>query len=94
MVEILMRDDSDVTLGSMFTLYPNNFLVSTRKSCPRYITNLYTYPICDSSLSLEIGATQIRSVTTEIARKSPFLCVNRNSIRHRFRADAKPICYR
>ena len=38
--------------------------------------------------TLEIGAVQLRSVT-EIAPKSPFLRVNRSSIRYGFRAGAK-----
>ena len=88
-----MRDDSDVTLGSVFTLYQITFSYRHEKAV-RYSTNLHTYPICDSSLSLEIGATQIRSVTAEIAPKSPFLCVNRNPIRHGLRAGAKAIWYR
>ena len=50
-----------------------------------------TYPICDSPFS-EIGAAQFRSVT-EIVPKSPFLCVNRNSIRYDFGAGAKAIQY-
>ena len=41
---------------------------------------------------LEIGAAQLRSVT-EIEPKSPFLCVNRSSIRYGFRAGAKAIWY-
>ena len=40
--------------------------------------------------SLEIGAAQLLSVT-EIAPKSPLLCVNRNPIRYGFRAGAKAI---
>ena len=44
------------------------------------------YPMWLSTL--EIGAAQLRSVT-EIAPKSPFLCVNRSSILYSFRAGAK-----
>ena len=42
--------------------------------------------------ALEICAAQLRSVT-QIALKSPFLCVNRSSIRCGFRAGAKAIGY-
>ena len=42
--------------------------------------------------TVEIGVTQIRSFT-EIAPKSPFLCVNRGPIRYGFRTDAKAILY-
>ena len=78
----------DVTLG-MFTLVLYRITFSYRHDkAGRYGTNLHTYPICDSPLSLEIGAAQIRSVT-EIAPKSPFLCVNRNTIRYWFRSGAR-----
>ena len=40
--------------------------------------------------TFEIGGAQFRSVT-EIAPKSPFLCVNRSPIRYGFRAGAKAI---
>ena len=51
-----------------------------------------TYPICRL---VEIGAAQLPSVQslTEIAPKSPFLCVNRNPIWYGFRAGAKAIQY-
>ena len=39
---------------------------------------------------LEIGAAQLRPVT-EIAPKSPFLCVNRSPIQYGFPAGAKAI---
>ena len=39
------------------------------------------YPICDSIF--EISATQLRFLT-EIAHKSPFLCVNRSPIQYGF----------
>ena len=42
--------------------------------------------------TLEIGAAQPRSVT-EIALKSPFLCVNRNPIWYGFRAGTSAIWY-
>ena len=42
--------------------------------------------------ALEICAAQLRSVG-QIALKSPFLCVNRSSIRYGFRAGAKAIRY-
>ena len=42
--------------------------------------------------ALEICAAQLRSVT-EIAPKSPFLCVNRSPIQYGFRAGAKAIRY-
>ena len=42
--------------------------------------------------SLEIGAAQLRSVT-EIAPKTPFLCVNRSPIWYGFRAGTKAIRY-
>ena len=41
--------------------------------------------------TLEIGAAQLCNVT-EIAPKSPFLCVNRRPIRYDFRACAKVYC--
>ena len=41
--------------------------------------------------TFEIGATQLCCVT-EIAPKSPFLCVNRSLIRYDFRAGAKVYC--
>ena len=59
-----------------------------RKSCPV----LYEH-LSDMWLStLEIGAAQLRTVT-EIAPKSPFLCVNRSPIRYGFRAGAKAVRY-
>ena len=42
--------------------------------------------------TLEIGSAQLRFVT-EIAPKSPFLCVNRSAIRYGLRAGAKAIQY-
>ena len=42
--------------------------------------------------SLEIGAAQLRFLT-EIAPKSPFLCVNRSPIWYGFRASTKAIRY-
>ena len=71
----------------MFTLYRITFS-NRHDKVGRYSTNLHTYPMCDSPLSLEIGAAQIRFVT-EIAPKSPFLCVKRNTIRYRFRFGAR-----
>ena len=51
--------------------------------------NVNTYPvICDSPL--QRSAPALRSVT-EIAPKSPFLCLNRSPIRYSFRANAKVI---
>ena len=49
-----------------------------------------TYPICD--FTLENRVAQHRCVT-EIALKSPFLCVNKSPIRYGFRAGAKAIRY-
>ena len=46
------------------------------------------YPICDSIF--EISATQLRFLT-EIALKSPFLCVNRSPIAYGFSASAKAV---
>ena len=43
-----------------------------------------------SRSTFEIGAAQLRSVT-EIAPKSPFLCVNRSLNRYDFRGGAKTI---
>ena len=40
--------------------------------------------------TLEISAAHLRSVT-EIAPKSPFLCVNRSPVGYGFRADAQAI---
>ena len=58
------------------------------KSYIRYSMN--TYPIVTTS-TLEIGAAQLRSVT-EIAPKSPFLCVNRSpSVPYGFSAGAKAL---
>ena len=50
--------------------------------------------LSDMQLStLEIGAAQLRSAT-EIASKSPLLCVNRSpSVRYDFRVGAKGIQY-
>ena len=42
--------------------------------------------------TLEIGAAQLRSVT-EIAPKSPFLCVNRSPIRYDLRGGATATPY-
>ena len=68
-------------------LYPVWFSCR-RKSCPVQYEHL-----SDMQLStLEIGAAQLRSVT-EIAPKSPLLCVNRSPIRYGFRAGAKDIQY-
>ena len=48
------------------------------------------YPICDSIF--EISVTQLR-LLTEIALKSPLLCVNRSPIPYGFSAGAKAIRY-
>ena len=48
------------------------------------------YPICDSIF--EIRAAQLRFLT-EIALKSPFLCVNRSPMAYGFSASAKAIRY-
>ena len=48
--------------------------------------------ICDSPPTFEIDVAQPHSVT-EVAPKSPFLCVNRSPIRYDFRAGAKAIRY-
>ena len=65
----------------------------------RYGPNTYLFTLHQSvaqdesqSASFEIGAAQLRSVT-EIAPKSPFLCVNRSPFRYGFRGDAKAIRY-
>ena len=67
--------------GYVYTL-PDNF------SCRH--ESMITYPICDSSL--KINAVQLRFVT-EIAPKSPFLCVNRSTIWYDFHAGAKALRY-
>ena len=46
--------------------------------------------LSDMSRYFEIGEEQFRSVT-EIAPKSPFLCVNRSPIRYDSRGGAKAI---
>ena len=49
-----------------------------------------TQKLCDMSRYFETGEVQFRSVT-EIAPKSPFLCVNRRPTRYDSRGGAKAI---
>ena len=64
----------------MFTLSRKTFRTD-KKSFPvdyEHLSDMWLSP-------LEIGGAQLRSVT-EIAPKSPFLCVNKGYIRYGFRA--------
>ena len=65
-----------------FRYGPNTVL---HQSVAQYLSDMWLSTV-------EIGVTQIRSFT-EIAPKSPFLCVNRSPIRYGFRTDAKAILY-
>ena len=54
-----------------------------------------TWPISDAPLSRSTRRSFAQAAGTEIAPKSPFLCVNRSAIRHEFwiRAGAKAMWY-